>query len=329
MNAIMRVAVYDGHGGSDVVRIEDRPVPEPSLGEVLVRVHAAGVNRPDLLQRAGSYPPPPGASDIPGLEIAGEVTRVGPGVHVVQPGDKVMALVSGGGYAEYCVVPEPLALPKPDNLSWAEAAGVPETCFTVWTNVFERSRLIGGESILVHGGASGIGTTAIQLAHARGARVFATAGSDARCRACEKLGAERAFNYRTEDFCGGIRSLTNNRGVDVILDMAGGDSIQRNIAALAVDGRLCFIAFLTGSRAEINFMPLMLKRATITGSTLRARSVAEKAVIAEALKREVIPLLESGRVRTIIQEIFPLHEAAAAQDAIDQDHVGKVVLSMI
>jgi NADPH2:quinone reductase len=324
MNAI----IYEGGGGPEVVKMTKRPVPKPSVGEVLVKVHAAGVNRPDILQRAGGYPPPPGASDIPGLEIAGEVVANGPDSADLKPGDKVMALVTGGGYAEYCVVPVPQALPIPDGFSMEEAAAVPETFFTVWTNVYQRSRLQGGETLLVHGGASGIGTTAIQLAQARGNRVFVTAGSDARCRACEELGAERGINYRTEDFVAITQELTDGRGVDVILDMVGGDYIARNIKALATEGRLCFIAFLGGSKAEINFAPLMMKRATITGSTLRARSVLEKGAIAEELRREVLPLLESGRIRPVMHATFPLARAAEAQSAIDGDHVGKVVLSI-
>ena len=324
----MRAVVYSGSGGPETIRLVRRPVPAPSVGEVLVAVRAAGVNRPDILQREGGYPPPKRASDIPGLEIAGEVVACGASVDGFRPGDRVMALVSGGGYAEYCIAPAPQALPVPAGLSMAEAAGVPETFFTVWTNVFQRSRLQPGESLLVHGGASGIGTTAIQLAHARGSRVFATAGSDRRCRACEALGAERAVNYRSEDFLPIVRELTGGRGADVILDMAGGPSIPRNIEALAVEGRLCFIAFLAGAKAEVNFAPLMMKRATITGSTLRPRSVSEKGAIAEELRREVLPLLESGRVGPVMHATFPLEEAAAAQGALDGDHVGKVVLTV-
>jgi NADPH2:quinone reductase len=325
MNAI----VYNGGGGPEVVECTTRPVPETSVGEVLVKVHAAGVNRPDLLQRAGGYPPPPGASDIPGLEISGEVVANGPDSSDLKIGDRVMALVTGGGYAEYCVVPVSQALPVPDSLTMIEAAGVPETFFTVWTNVFQRSRLQGGETLLVHGGASGIGTTAIQLAAARGARVFVTAGSDERCRACEEIGAERAINYRTEDFVTVTGDLTEGRGVDVILDMVGGDYIARNIKAMATEGRICFIAFLGGSKAEINFAPLMMKRGTITGSTLRARSVLEKGQIADELRREVLPLLESGRIKPVMHATFPLTQAGEAQNAIDGDHIGKVVLTMV
>ena len=324
----MTAIEYAGGGGTEVVRVTQRPVPVPGVGEVLVRVHAAGVNRPDIIQRSGGYPPPPGASDIPGLELAGEVVANGPDSADLKPGEKVMALVSGGGYAEYCAVPVPQALPVPAGFSMVEAAAVPETFFTVWTNVFQRGALKGGESLLVHGGASGIGTTAIQLAHARGARVFATAGSDERCRACEALGAERAINYRSEDFVEIVREATGGRGVDVVLDMVGGDYIARDLKALAMEGRLVFIAFLGGSRADIDFLPVMMKRLTVTGSTLRARSVEQKGAIAAELRTEVLPLLENGRVRPVIQQTFPLAQAAAAQDMIDGDHTGKVVLTM-
>ena len=324
----MTAIEYAGGGGTEVVRVTQRPVPVPGVGEVLVRVHAAGVNRPDIIQRSGGYPPPPGASDIPGLELAGEVVANGPDSADLKPGDKVMALVSGGGYAEYCAVPVPQALPVPAGFSMVEAAAVPETFFTVWTNVFQRGALKGGESLLVHGGASGIGTTAIQLAHARGARVFATAGSDERCRACEALGAERAINYRSEDFVEIVREATGGRGVDVVLDMVGGDYIARDLKVLAMEGRLVFIAFLGGSRADIDFLPVMMKRLTVSGSTLRARSVEQKGAIAAELRAEVLPLLESGRIRPVIQQTFPLAQAAAAQDMIDGDHTGKVVLTM-
>ena len=324
----MRAIAYAGAGGVEVVRLVNRPVPRPGRGEVVVKVHAAGINRPDCLQRQGHYPPPPGASDIPGLEVAGEVVAKGPDSEPLAIGDKAMALVAGGGYAEYCVVPVPQALPVPAGLTMVEAAAVPETFFTVWTNVFQRSRLRAGETFLVHGGASGIGTTAIQLARERGARVFATAGSGERCRACEALGAERGIDYRREDFAAAVAELTDGRGVDVILDMAGGAAIARNIRALAVEGRLCFIAFLAGSRAEIDFLPVMLKRATITGSTLRARPVAEKGAIAAELRREVLPLLESGRVKPAIHASFPLAEAGRAQQALDSHHIGKIVLEV-
>ena len=324
----MTAIIFDGAGGPEVMKAEKRDMPIPSVGEVLVRVHAAGVNRPDVLQRQGGYPPPPGASDIPGLEVAGEVVALGPDVDLLKAGDKVMALVSGGGYAEYCVVPVPQTLPVPPNLSMAEAAGVPETFFTVWTNVFQRGRLQSGERFLVHGGASGIGTTAIQLAEAKGARVFATAGDDTRCRACEALGAERAINYRTEDFVEVLKDATAGQGIDVVLDMVGGDYIARNLKILAMEGRIVFIAFLGGSKREIDFLPLMMKRGTITGSTLRARSVEQKGEIAAELAREVLPLLESGRVKPIVHATFPLAKAADAHRAIDDGHVGKIVLTV-
>ena len=324
----MTAIEYAGGGGPEVVRLAERPVPLPGVGEVLVRVHAAGVNRPDIIQRSGGYPPPPGASDIPGLELAGEVVANGPDSCDLKIGDRVMALVSGGGYAQYCAVPVPQALPMPHGFSMVEAAAVPETFFTVWTNVFQRGGLKGGESLLVHGGASGIGTTAIQLAHARGARVFATAGSDARCRACEDLGAERAINYRDEDFVEVVKAATEGRGVDVVLDMVGGDYIARDIKALAVEGRLVFIAFLSGSKAQLDFLPVMMKRLTVTGSTLRARNVEQKGAIAAELRAEVLPLLDSERIRPVIQQTFPLAQAAAAQDMIDGDHIGKVVLTL-
>ena len=324
----MTVIEYDGAGGPEVIKPAKRDVPEPGVGEVLVKVAAAGVNRPDVLQRLGGYPPPPGASDIPGLEVAGEVVALGPDVDRLKTGDQVMALVTGGGYAEYCVVPTPQALPVPGNLSMAEAAGIPETFFTVWTNVFQRGRLVPGERFLVHGGASGIGTTAIQLAEAKGARVFATAGDDERCRACEELGAERAINYRTEDFVKILKEATDGAGIDVILDMVGGDYIARNLKILAMEGRIVFIAFLGGSKREIDFLPLMMKRGTITGSTLRARSVEEKGLIAEELAREVLPLLETGRVKPVLATTYPLAEAADAHRALDEAHVGKIVLTM-
>lgn len=316
-------------GGPHVLKPCKRPVPEPLHDEVLVRVAAAGVNRPDCAQRAGGYPPPPGASDIPGLEIAGEVVAKGAGVHRFAIGDKVMALVAGGGYAEYCTAPAAQCLPIPTGYDMVRAAAVPETYFTVWTNVFERGRLKGGESMLVHGGSSGIGTTAIQLGRVFGARVFATAGSAEKCAACVDLGAERAINYRDEDFVEVVKGLTGDRGVDLVLDMVGGDYIARNMAALAVEGRLVQIAFLRSPKAEINFLPMMLKRLTLTGSTLRPRSVAQKAEIAEALAEHVLPLLSAGRVGPIIHTTFPLAEAARAHDIMEAStHIGKIMLTV-
>ncbi len=314
-------------GGPEALVPTTRPVPEPGEGEVLIKVAAAGVNRPDVMQRQGGYPPPPGASDIPGLEIAGAVAALGPGVTGLKAGDQVLALVTGGGYAEYCAAPAAQCLPVPKGLDLKEAAAIPETFFTVWTNVFDRGGLQAGESLLVHGGSSGIGTTAIQLAHAFGARVFTTAGSAEKCRACESLGAERAINYREEDFVEVVKEATGNAGVNVILDMVGGDYIQRNIKALAPDGRLCYIAFLGGSKAEVDFLPMMLKRITISGSTLRARSVEFKAEIAQNLKKNVWPLIEAGTVKPILHETFPLAEAAAAHRLMESSaHIGKIVL---
>ncbi len=316
-------------GGPEVLVPGTRPVPEPSAGEVLVKVAAAGVNRPDVLQRQGNYPPPPGASDIPGLEIAGTVVALGPEVSELALGDRVTALVTGGGYAEYCAAPVPQCLPIPKGLSAVEAAGMPETFFTVWTNVFDRGRLQAGEAFLVHGGSSGIGTTAIQLAKAFGARVFATAGSAEKCRACEALGAERAVNYREEDFVEAVKAATEGAGVDVILDMVGSDYIQRNLSALAPDGRLCSIAFLGGSKAEVDFLPMMLKRITISGSTLRARSVEFKGAIARNLKAKVWPLVEAGRVKPVVHATFPLAEAAGAHALMESSHhIGKIVLTL-
>jgi putative PIG3 family NAD(P)H quinone oxidoreductase len=302
-------------------------VPKPGKGEILVKVVAAGVNRPDVLQRQGGYPPPKGASDIPGLEIAGCVVAVGEGASRFEQGDEVCALVAGGGYAEYCTVPEPQALPAPQGLDLVNAAALPETFFTVWTNVFERGRLKSGETFLVHGGSSGIGTTAIQLASAFGARVFATAGNNLKCQACEKLGAEKGINYREEDFVEIIQQATNKRGVDVILDMVGGDYIEKNISLLATEGRLVNIAYLKGSKVEVNFLPVMLKRLTLTGSTLRPRSVAEKGAIARVLEEKVWPLLASGRIAPVIEGRFPLARAADAHRLMETSaHIGKIVL---
>jgi len=314
-------------GGPEVLEPAERPAPTPGAGEVLIRVAAAGVNRPDLMQRLGRYPPPPGASDIPGLEIAGVIERVDGSVAEWRAGDRVCALVAGGGYAEYCAAPAPQCLPVPRNLDMVRAAAIPETFFTVWTNVFERGRLKAGESILIHGGSSGIGTTAIQLARARGSRVFATAGSAEKCAACERLGAERAINYRDTDFVGAIKEVTGGRGVDLVLDMVGGDYLARNIDALASEGRLVQIATLRGASAEINLASLMQRRLTLTGSTLRARSVGEKGAIAAAVREHVWPLLESGAVAPVIYATFPLRAAAEAHRVMESGaHIGKLVL---
>jgi NADPH:quinone reductase len=314
-------------GGPEVLLPAERPRPEPRAGEVLIKVRAAGVNRPDVMQRQGKYPPPPGASDIPGLEVAGTIESVGEGVARWRPGDRVCALVAGGGYAEYTVAPEPQCLPVPRGLDFTAAAAIPETFFTVWTNLFERGRLQPGESVLIHGGASGIGTAAIQLARAFGARVFATAGTPEKCAACERLGAERAINYRDADFVAAVRDATGDRGVDVILDMVGGDYVPRNIDLLTMEGRLVEIATLGGPKAQINMIPVLHRRLTITGSTLRARSVAEKGAIAAAVGQHVWPLLESRTVAPVVHATFPLRDAAEAHRVMEADtHIGKLVL---
>lgn len=315
-------------GAPEVLQPTTRPIPEPQTGEVLIKVRAAGVNRPDVLQRLGVYPPPPGASDIPGLEVAGEIVKLGASVTGWSTGQTCMALVAGGGYAEYCTSPAVQCLPIPQNLDMTLAAAIPETFFTVWTNVFERARLKAGESFLVHGGASGIGTTAIQLAKAFGARVFATAGSADRCRACETLGADKAIDYKNQDFVTEIKALTTQDGVDVILDMVGGTYFPRNIDLLKTEGRLVQIALLGGAQSEINLQKIMVKRLTVTGSTLRARPAAEKGEIAKALQTQVLPLLERGTVKPVIDQIFSLTEAAAAHRQIDAAHVGKIVLTV-
>ena len=314
-------------GAPEVLVPVERPMPEPGPGDLLIRVAAAGVNRPDIMQRQGRYAPPPGASDIPGLEVAGTVAAVGLHVSAWAVGDPVCALVAGGGYAEYCAAPAPQSLPIPAGLDLMHAAALPEVMFTVWTNVFERGRLVAGESILIHGGTSGIGTAAIQLARARGARVFATAGTDDKCAACEALGAERGINYRDSDFVAAVKELTADRGVDVVLDMVGGDYLQRNIDVLAMDGRLVQIAQLGGYRSTINTIPILQRRLTITGSTLRSRSVEEKGRIARAVQQHVWPLIESGAVRVLIHASFPLADAAEAHRVMESStHIGKLVL---
>ena len=316
-------------GGPDVLRPVEIPVPHITTREVLIRVIAAGVNRPDLMQREGKYPPPAGASEIPGLEVSGTISACGPGVERWREGDEVCALVSGGGYAEYCVAPEVQCLPVPSTLAAVAAAAVPETFFTVWANVFERGRLREGESFLVHGGSSGIGTTAIQMARAFGARVFATAGSAEKCRACEGLGADRAINYKTEDFAAVVTDLTDGRGVDVILDMVGAAYFGRNVHLLALDGRLLQIALLQGAKAEIDLLRLLRRRLTITGSTLRARTVEEKGAIAVALEKAVWPLVESQRIRPLIYATFPLEQAAEAHRLMESgSHIGKIILTV-
>jgi NADPH2:quinone reductase len=304
-------------------------VPKPGAGEILVKVAAAGVNRPDVMQRMGLYPPPQGATDIPGLEIAGEIVAVGPGVARWKETDKVMALVVGGGYAEFCLAYESHALPVPAGLSLIEAAAIPETFFTVWYNTFERGRLAAGETVLIHGGSSGIGTTAIQLANAFGARVITTAGTPEKCAACRKLGAEIAINYKTEDFVAATKQATGDRGADVVLDIVGGDYIDRNYEAAAVEGRILQIAVQGSPRANVDFRRLMFKRLTHTGSTLRARSVADKGAIARAVEVKVLPLIATGRVKPVIDSTFPLREAAAAHARMESSqHIGKIVLTL-
>jgi NADPH:quinone reductase len=312
-------------GGPEVLRAVERPVPEPADGDVLIRVEAAGVNRPDIMQRQGKYPPPPGASDIPGLEVAGTVVR---GAGRWQEGARVCALVAGGGYAQYCAVPLPQVLPIPGDMDAIHAAAIPETYFTVWTNLFDRGGLQAGERVLVHGGTSGIGTTAIQLAREFGATVYATAGSDVKCAAAVALGASAAINYRTEDFAERIRIETDGRGVDVILDLVGGDYLLRNLRCLATDGRLVQIGLQGGAKAEIDLRLVLNRRLTVTGSTLRPRTPDEKGLIARQLEEHVWPLLATGRVRPQVDRTFPLREAAAAHRALESGEViGKVVLT--
>ena len=323
----MKYIHFQNPGDADVLQLSDMPAPTPTAGDVLIRVAAAGVNRPDILQRQGMYPAPRGASPVLGLEVAGEIVACGEGVTQWAVGDTVCALVNGGGYAEYALAPEAQCLPIPASLSLQEAAAIPETFFTVWHNLFQRARLKEGEILLVHGGSSGIGTTAIQLAHAKGIQVFATAGSEEKCTACEQLGASKAINYRDADFVDDIKQLTNGRGVDVILDMVGGDYIQRNIAAAAHDGRIVNIAYLKGSKATVDFMPVMLKRLTLTGSTLRAQSLAVKDTIARELFEFVWPLIESNNIKPVIAANFPLAQAAAAHRLMESSqHIGKIVL---
>lgn len=324
----MRVVEITRFGGPDVLVTRQRPVPVPGPDEVLIKVAAAGVNRPDVMQRMGLYPPPPGASDIPGLEVAGEVVAVGTLVGRLRVGEQVCALLAGGGYAEYCAVPAAQCLPVPAGLDLVQAASLPETFFTVWSNVFERGGLQAGETLLVHGGSSGIGVAAIQLGRRFGARVIATAGSEAKCRACEGLGAT-AVNYRESDFVEAVREFTQGLGVDVILDMVGGDYLQRNLTCLAADGRLLQIGLQSGPKAQINLLPVMLKRLTVTGSTLRPRSVAEKGRIATALHESVWPLFAMGRVRPVIDRTFELGEAEAAHHYMERGaHIGKIVLTV-
>lgn len=326
MAETMRAVIAPQPGGPDALTVVERDIPSPGPGQVLIEVHAAGVNRPDAIQREGHYPPPPGASDILGLEVSGRIVALGAGAVGLLEGQEVCALLSGGGYADYAVADAGSVLPVPAGVSLRDAAGLPETSFTVWTNVFERGRLQPGETLLVHGGASGIGTTAIQLASALGATVLATAGTDQKCRLCETLGAARGINYRTEDFEGAVKAAG---GADVVLDMVGGDYVQRNLDLLKDDGRLVQIAFLQSPKAELNLMRLMLKRLTLTGSTLRARPAEEKARLARAVAANVWPQVEAGRYRPVIDSVFPLEDAPGAHRRLDNgDHAGKILLTV-
>ena len=319
---------YDGAGDAEVVRVGEAPVPRPGEGQMLIAVVAAGVNRPDLIQRAGKYPPPKGESDIPGLEVSGRIAAVGDGVGGLKEGDEVCALLGSGGYAEYALAAAPLCLPRPKALDLVDAAGVPENYFTVFDNVFTRGRLTGGERFLVHGGSSGIGSTAIQLAKAFGAEVFTTAGTAAKCAFCRTLGADHAIDYRSEDFVALIKEATARAGVNLILDMVGGDYLARNIACLAIEGRLVQIAFLGSPVSrEVDFTAVMVKRLVLTGSTLRARTIAKKAEVAAGLRETVWPLLDDGRVKPVVHATFPLAEARQAQEMMDaSSHLGKILL---
>src|SRR5216110_1234934 len=322
----MRAVEISKPGGPEVLKPVDRPKPVPKDGEILIKVAAAGVNRPDVLQRSGNYPVPPDASDLPGLEVAGEV--VSPGT-TYRTGDKVCALVHGGGYAEYCVAPEVQALPVPKGLSLVEAASLPETFFTVWGNVYDRGRLAPGETLLVQGGSSGIGVSAIQMAAATGNRVFATAGSDEKVAACVKLGAEKAFNYKTQDWVAEVRAATSGKGVNVILDMVGGDYVPRELKCLAEEGRLVFIAYLRGPKAELDIDAVMRKRLTVTGSPLRPRSAEFKGYLAKNLREKIWPLIEAGRIKPQVYKTFPLEEASEAHRLMESSqHIGKIVLTL-
>jgi NADPH2:quinone reductase len=320
----------NGAGGPEVLGLATGPVPQPRSDEVLIRVQAAGVNRPDIAQRQGSYPPPPGASPLLGLEVAGEVVAAGDAVTTLAVGDRVCALTNGGGYAEYCVAPAPQCLPWPTGYDAVRAGALPETAFTVWANLFQHGRLAKGETALVHGGSSGIGVTAIQLAREFGARVFVTAGSDEKCAACLKLGADAAINYRTQDFAAEVKTLTEGRGVNVVLDMVGAPYMAANVRSLAMDGRLVMIAFLQGSKVkEFDFVPVMVKRLTITGSTMRPRTTAQKGAIAAALREKVWPALDAGRCAPVIHATFPLAQVAEAHRLMESSaHIGKIILTV-
>jgi NADPH2:quinone reductase len=325
----MRVIEIARVGGPEVLIPAERPLPCPSVNQVLIKIAAAGVNRPDVAQRKGLYPPPPGASDIPGLEIAGIIVAVGENINHIKHGDSVCALVTGGGYAEYCLASASLCLPLPEGLSFIQAAALPETFFTVWSNVFDRARLLPGETLLVHGGSSGIGTTAIQLAKAFNAQVIVTAGSDAKCEFCKHLGADAAINYKEQDFVEAVARLTEQKGVNVILDMIGGDYFPRNIKCMTDDARLVQIAVQNGSKSEINLLPILLKRLTITGSTLRARNDAFKAEIAKKLLKNVWPLLSTGIIKPVIHSTFALNDSAKAHELMESSrHIGKIILTI-
>jgi NADPH2:quinone reductase len=325
----MRAVEISSPGGPEALQVRDLPKPAPKPNEILIRVAAAGVNRPDVLQRMGRYPVPPGASPLPGLEVAGEVVAAGASAKLWKPGDKVCALANGGGYAEFCAVPEAQALPIPRGLSAVQAASLPETFFTVWSNVYDRGRLAPGESLLVQGGTSGIGVTAIQMAAATGNRVFATAGSDDKCAACVRLGAAAAFNYRTQDFEAELKKATGGKGVDVILDMVGGDYVAKELKCLAEEGRLVFIAFLRGPKAELDINQVMQRRLTVTGSTLRPRPSEFKGAIAARLREKIWPLIEAGRIKPEIYRTFPLAQAAEAHRLMEtSQHIGKIMLAV-
>ena len=325
----MKVVHIAAPGGPEQLQLSTRPMPQPGDGEVLVRVEAAGVNRPDVMQRQGRYPPPPGASDLPGMEIAGEIVSLGSKVTGLKVGDKICSLLPGGGYAAYALAAAPLCMPIPHGLSMVEAAAIPETFMTVWTNLFERGRCRAGDTVLVHGGTSGIGTTAIQLASVLGAKVYATAGSQDKARACEKLGAVRGIDYRQEDFVEVIRAATQGYGIDVTLDMVAGSYVPRNIDIAALEGRIVTISTLGGTKTELNMVPVMMKRLTLTGSTLRARSVAQKAAVADAMRQNVWPLIAAGKVKPVIFRSFPLAEASEAHRLMEtSNHIGKIVLTV-
>jgi len=327
--AQMNVVAISKPGGPEVLEPETRAVPQPGPEEILIKVQAAGVNRPDVSQRSGSYPPPPGASDLPGLEVAGEVVAVGSNAKRHKIGDKVMSLVAGGGYAQYCIAQDAQAMAVPPSLSIMEAGAIPETLMTVWHNVFERGGLKPGETLLIHGGSSGIGTMAIQLAKAFGSKVIVTVGANDKAEACLKLGADRAINYKTEDFVAEVKAATSGAGANVILDMVGGDYIERNYEAAAIDGRIVQIAFLGRPKATVNFTRLMVKRLTHTGSTLRPRSNADKAAMVAAIEAKVMPLLREGRIRPLMDSTFPLEKAADAHRRMEtSQHIGKIVLAV-